>query len=173
MPMTWTPRIDRALAVAARLHEGRYRKGDPTPYVYHPIAVALIVSDFTDSEDVVVAALLHDVLEDVPPETYSAEDMTAEFGVEVTALVQGVSEPKVAGAPKRPWQERKEGYLRRLAGEQAVDGDHAAGRGGAREVGDTGPGDRVEHVLDPATLRDLQDALDEVLDLFRSRLLSG
>lgn len=118
MPMTWTPRIDRALAVAARLHEGQYRKGDPTPYVYHPIAVALIVSDFTESEDVVVAALLHDVLEDVPPGTYSAEDMAAEFGAEVTALVQGVSEPKVAGAPKRPWQERKEGYLRRLAGEQ-------------------------------------------------------
>lgn len=115
MPITWTPTIDRALAVAARAHEGQTRKDDPTPYIAHPVAVAMIVSDFTADEDVVVAAILHDVLEDVPPSVYSADDMTAEFGTRVTDLVRGVSEEKTAGEEQRPWRERKEGYLETLA----------------------------------------------------------
>ena len=99
---------------AARAHEGQYRKDEPTPYIAHPVAVAMIVSDFTKDEDVVVAAILHDVLEDVPPEQYSAQDMTAEFGERVTELVRGVSEEKTAGQEQAPWRERKEGYLRTL-----------------------------------------------------------
>lgn len=115
MPLTWTPTVDRALAVAARCHAGQSRKDDPTPYIAHPVAVALIVSDYTDDEDVAVAALLHDVLEDVPPAVYSAEDMTAEFGARVTGIVRGVSEDKTAGETPPPWRERKEGYVSRLA----------------------------------------------------------
>ena len=114
MPMTWTPTIDRALAVAARCHAGQTRKDDPTPYIAHPVAVAMIVSDFTDDQDVVVAALLHDVLEDVPPSVYSGEDMTAEFGERVTELVRGVSEDKIAGEETPPWRVRKDGYLATL-----------------------------------------------------------
>ena len=115
MSLTWTPTRARALAVAARCHAGQTRKDDPTPYIAHPVAVALIVSDFTDDEDVAVAALLHDVLEDVPPSVYSADDMTAEFGERVTELVRGVSEEKTAGVQTPPWRVRKEGYLARLA----------------------------------------------------------
>ncbi|MGX1767075.1 HD domain-containing protein [Dietzia sp. NPDC055343] len=115
MPLTWTPTVDRALAVAARCHAGQTRKDDPTPYIAHPVAVAMIVSDFTTDEDVVVAALLHDVLEDVPPSVYSAADMTAEFGERVTEMVRGVSEEKTAGQQTPPWRVRKEGYLAQLA----------------------------------------------------------
>lgn len=115
MAMTWTPRIDRALAVAALAHEGQTRKGSPTPYIAHPVAVALLVAEFTADEDVLVAALLHDVLEDVLPSVYDAEKMTAEFGQRVTALVRGVSEDKTAGERQAPWRQRKEGYLARLA----------------------------------------------------------
>ncbi|EYT64736.1 hypothetical protein H483_0103700 [Dietzia sp. UCD-THP] len=115
MPLTWTPTIDRALAVAARCHAGQTRKDDPTPYIAHPVAVAMIVSDFTDDPDVAVAALLHDVLEDVPPSVYSADDMTAEFGARVTGIVRGVSEDKTAGETTPPWRVRKEGYLAALA----------------------------------------------------------
>lgn len=115
MRIAWTPTIDRALAVAARCHAGQTRKDDPTPYIAHPVAVAMIVSDFTDDEDVVVAALLHDVLEDVPPSVFSADDMTAGFGPRVTELVRGVSEAKTAGEETPPWRVRKEGYLARLA----------------------------------------------------------
>lgn len=115
MPLTWTPTVDRALAVAARCHAGQTRKDDPTPYIAHPVAVAMIVSEFTTDEDVVVAALLHDVLEDVPPSLYSAADMTAEFGERVTEMVRGVSEEKTAGQETPPWRVRKEGYLAQLA----------------------------------------------------------
>ncbi len=115
MPLTWTPTVDRALTVAARCHAGQTRKVDQTPYIAHPVAVAVIVSDFTTDEDVVVAALLHDVLEDVPPSVYSAADMTAEFGERVTGLVRGVSEDKTAGHQTPPWRVRKEGYLAQLA----------------------------------------------------------
>ena len=115
MPLTWTPTVDRALAVAARCHAGQTRKDDPTPYIAPPVAVAMIVSDFTEDEDVVVAALLHDVLEDVPPSVYSAADMTADFGERVTEMVRGVSEEKTAGQETPPWRVRKEGYLAQLA----------------------------------------------------------
>lgn len=115
MAMTWTPTIDRALAVAAFCHAGQTRKDGPTPYIAHPVAVAMIVSDFTEDQDVVAAALLHDVLEDVPPSVYSAEDMTAEFGERVTEMVRGVSEEKTAGQATPPWRIRKEGYLATLA----------------------------------------------------------
>lgn len=114
MPMTWTPTIDRALAVAARCHAGQTRKDEPTPYIAHPVAVAMIVSDFTEDQDVVVAALLHDILEDVPPSVYAAEDMSAEFGERVTEMVRGVSEEKTAGEETPPWRIRKEGYLAAL-----------------------------------------------------------
>lgn len=115
MPLTWTPTIDRALAVAARCHAGQTRKDSPTPYIAHPVAVAMIVSDFTEDQDVVAAALLHDVLEDVPPSVYSADDMTAEFGERVTEMVRGVSEEKTAGEETPPWRIRKDGYLAQLA----------------------------------------------------------
>jgi (p)ppGpp synthase/HD superfamily hydrolase len=119
MSLSWTPTVDRALAVAARCHAGQTRKDDPTPYIAHPVAVAMIVSDFTTDEDVVVAALLHDVLEDVPPSVYSASDMTAEFGERVTDMVRGVSEDKTAGEVRPPWRVRKEGYLAKLADDSA------------------------------------------------------
>lgn len=86
-----------------------------TPYIAHPVAVAMIVSDFTDDPNVAVAALLHDVLEDVPPSIYSADDMTADFGDRVSELVRGVSEEKTAGEVTPPWRVRKERYLTALA----------------------------------------------------------
>lgn len=115
MPLTWSPTIDRALAVAALCHAGQTRKDGPTPYIAHPVAVAMIVSDFTEDQDVMAAALLHDVLEDVPPSVYSAGDMVAEFGERVTEMVRGVSEAKTAGEETPPWRVRKEGYLAQLA----------------------------------------------------------
>lgn len=114
MALTWTPRIDRALQQAARAHEGQRRKSGAAPYISHPVAVALLVAEVTDDEDVIVAALLHDVLEDVAPEIYGAQDIRTDFGTRVLELVRGVSEDKTAGQPQAPWLERKQGYLARL-----------------------------------------------------------
>ncbi|MFC4755838.1 HD domain-containing protein [Dietzia aurantiaca] len=192
MPLTWTPTVDRALAVAARCHAGQTRKDDPTPYIAHPVAVAMIVSDFTTDEDVVVAALLHDVLEDVPPSVYSAADMTAEFGERVTEMVRGVSEEKTAGQQTPPWRVRKEGYLAQLADDSpecllisAADKIHnlrsmvaAHGRLGDEMWGlfNAGPDEKLwfygaiadtvcQRLGDCAASRELRRAVDEVATL--------
>lgn len=113
--MTLTPKINQAIATAARLHEGQYRKDDGAPFVCHPYAVLVILSEYTDDEDILAAGLLHDVLEDVSE--YQESDMRADFGDRVTDIVKGVTEPKNqdrAPEDKLTWQEQKEQYLETL-----------------------------------------------------------
>lgn len=58
------PRHSKALALAARAHEGQVRKGTSIPDITHPVAVAALVAQYGGDEDQQIAALLHDVLED-------------------------------------------------------------------------------------------------------------
>lgn len=79
--------LQRAYNTAERLHEGVMRKsGDP--YVTHPLAVATIAAEIGMDTTTLVAALLHDTVEDTD---YSVEQLTAEFGEEVARLVDGVT----------------------------------------------------------------------------------
>lgn len=121
--MNLTPQIEKAIKTAARLHKGQYRKvvgedGEELPYVSHLYSVAWILAEYTDDEDVIIAGLLHDVLEDVKPSVYDEEDMKEEFGERVTRIVKEVSEDKDGTITKEEaedtWQERKEGYLNGL-----------------------------------------------------------
>jgi RelA/SpoT family (p)ppGpp synthetase len=82
-----TPKIQKALDFAIKAHEGQKRKSGED-YVIHPILVATITSYFNDNEDVVVAAILHDVVEDTPYTIYYIKD---EFGEEVANLVEGLT----------------------------------------------------------------------------------
>ena len=111
--MLFTPKIQKAVIRSAILHQNQKRKGTPIPYIIHPYSVALILSDYIDDEDIIVAGLLHDVLEDVP--NYSGDDMKKEFGEKVYKIVKEVSEdkdPNDKGENKKiTWQKRKEGYL--------------------------------------------------------------
>lgn len=109
-----TPRFTKAINLAARAHEGQYRKGTPIPYITHPVAVAGLVAQFGGDEDQQIAGLLHDVLEDGGPQ-YAAE-IEREFGVRVLTIVEGCTDgvPDATGQ-KRPWAERKQGYLAHLA----------------------------------------------------------
>ncbi len=119
--MKLTPKIQKAINIATKLHQGQMRKAGELPYIVHPFSVAWILSEYTDDEDVIAAAFLHDVLEDVPG--YYAEDMTRDFGERVTKIVQGVSEDKDPNTEEEaPWLERKEKYLIRLnaAGDESV-----------------------------------------------------
>src|SRR5205823_4319607 len=59
-----TDRFDHALIYATYVHGGQTRKGTSTPYVAHLLAVASTVLEYGGSEDVVIAALLHDAVED-------------------------------------------------------------------------------------------------------------
>lgn len=79
--------ISRAYDTAERLHEGVQRKsGDP--YITHPLAVATICAEIGMDTTTIMAALLHDTVEDTE---YSLEDLTNDFGPEVARLVDGVT----------------------------------------------------------------------------------
>lgn len=80
-------RIIHAYEVAERLHRGVNRKSGE-PYITHPVAVATILAELGLDEDTLVAALLHDTVEDTP---YTVEELSAEFGPTVALLVDGVT----------------------------------------------------------------------------------
>lgn len=105
----FTARLGRAIA---RLLEGPAepgRKGDPPrPAVVHAVTVGLILSRYTDDEDVILAGLLLGAL-DAPPAT--PEALEAEFGPRVSQMIRDVAEP----FRDLPWSTRTARYLRRLA----------------------------------------------------------
>lgn len=115
--MKLTPLIQKAIDAAARLHRKQSRKNDKTlPYVCHPFSVACLVSEYTSKPEVIAAALLHDVPEDVVG--YTHDDLLKDFGPEVASLVKAVSEDKdpASEIDKRiTWMDRKKGYLENLA----------------------------------------------------------
>ena len=79
--------IERAYEVAAYWHREQKRKsGDP--YITHPLAVATILAELGMNTDTIVAALLHDTVEDTP---YTLVELRGEFGEDVAALVDGVT----------------------------------------------------------------------------------
>jgi len=82
-----TPKINKALDFAIKAHEGQKRKSGED-YVIHPILVAVITSYFNDNEDVITAAILHDIVEDT---NYTIWYIKDEFGREVANLVEGLT----------------------------------------------------------------------------------
>jgi len=79
--------VEQAYVVAERAHRGQVRKsGDP--YITHPVAVATILAELGMTPSTLVAALLHDTVEDTD---YSLDQLRAEFGPEVAMLVDGVT----------------------------------------------------------------------------------
>jgi GTP pyrophosphokinase len=79
--------IERAYETAARMHAGQSRNsGDP--YITHPLAVATILAELGMPHDVIGAALLHDTVEDT---TYTIDELRADFGDDIAALVDGVT----------------------------------------------------------------------------------
>ena len=104
-----TTRLEEAMRFAAKAHGGQMRKASNTPYFEHVAAVALILDRMGFAEDVVVAGLLHDVVEDTAT---SFEDVAARFGNCVSALVRSCSEVKTdVEGNKRPWIDRKRDHL--------------------------------------------------------------
>lgn len=110
-----SPRLVRAFRAAARAHAGQLRKGTDIPYIEHPCAVMYVASRQSlpeeIREDVLIACLLHDVVEDAP-EVLPADRLRAEFGERVWRFVSEVT--KDDSLPS--WQDRAEHYLARLEG---------------------------------------------------------
>ena len=136
MTVGYSRHFDRALVLAALVHEGVPRKGTAIPYIIHPVHVATILLRHGHGETLAIAGVLHDVLEDIEYENgrlqlairsaFSAASLPerivdagtfrdafqtfiqAEFTPEVLELVRQVTEPKNVGDVPRSWHERKE-----------------------------------------------------------------
>ncbi|MEF3194014.1 MAG: RelA/SpoT family protein, partial [Halothiobacillaceae bacterium] len=80
-------RVAQAYVFAAQAHEGQLRVSGE-PYITHPVAVACILAGLRLDEKTIIAALLHDVIEDTPT---ARDQIAAEYGDEVAHLVDGVS----------------------------------------------------------------------------------
>jgi (p)ppGpp synthase/HD superfamily hydrolase len=111
--MKLTDRFESALRFAAKSHDGQLRKGSRTPYISHPMAVAALVMEYGGTEDQVIGALLHDVMEDCGV-TFARIERS--YGTKVARIVEDCSDCHAApGSAKPPWAERKRAYLSHLA----------------------------------------------------------
>lgn len=110
---TFSRNLDKALHFAARAHASQVRKGSDIPYITHPVAVAWLLNDVGESEEVVIAALLHDTVEDTAT---TLQDVEEHFGHDVATLVAAVTERKTdSTGQERSWLERKKEQLAHLA----------------------------------------------------------
>lgn len=112
--MSALDRVEEAVRMAFRLHAGQTRRGSGVAYVYHPLAVAGLVAESGGDEDQVIAAVLHDTVEDAGGAPV-LEEIRLRFGEDVARLVDGCSDTDET--PKPPWRPRKEAFLSRLRGE--------------------------------------------------------
>jgi len=87
LPAAQIERVLQAFHIGARAHDGQLRKSGE-PYITHPVAVAGILAELGLDAETIIAAILHDTLEDTE---LSREELTAEFGEVVTELVDGVT----------------------------------------------------------------------------------
>jgi (p)ppGpp synthase/HD superfamily hydrolase len=179
-----SPRLARALDIARIVHQGAVRKGTEIPYIQHPVAVARILEDHGYGEDLVVAGLLHDTVEDAkygdpgfqqrlsdaagrgrlpaPADAWAfrsafLEFMPAEFGRTVFDLVMAVTETKNDGRPPRDWLERKKEQLNRLTAASPAEAALKAA-------------DALHNI--ECTLTDLRELGLTVLDRFRGGALT-
>ncbi len=105
------PRFLRAFSFAAEKHAGQTRKASTIPYIAHLMGVTSLVLEFGGDEDMAIAALLHDVVEDCGGAPMLKE-VQKKFGPRVAKIVDGCTDSDTE--PKPPWRERKEFYLRHL-----------------------------------------------------------
>lgn len=105
-------KFNEAVVFAAEKHDGQYRKITNQPYIFHCMEVAQIVSEMTYDEDVMIAALLHDTVEDTKT---TLDELEYKFGPKVMRLVSYETEDKRKGQNKSDtWKIRKEESLLEL-----------------------------------------------------------
>jgi (p)ppGpp synthase/HD superfamily hydrolase len=139
----YSARYEAALVLAIRAHRAQLRKGSDIPYASHPIHVSVILLRHGYHEDLAVAGLLHDVVED---QDVSIGSIGEEFGPVVAEIVSAVTEKKSEGGAKRPWEVRKQEALAHMregslsvAALKAADVLHNS-HSFAAQLRETGPG---------------------------------
>ena len=98
------------------------RKKTGIPYMAHVMSVCALALENGADEDVAIAALLHDAVEDSEDGEATHQVIDEQFGDRVARIVMACSDAvAVPGKPKPDWRERKETYLRQLADEADSD----------------------------------------------------
>ena len=116
-PIKLGPRFRKAFLFAAEKHAGQARKASTVPYIAHLMGVASTVLEFGGDEDMAIAGLLHDVVEDCGGEPMLKE-VRRRFGSRVAKIVDGCTD--AYGSPKPPWHDRKERYIKHLKNADAA-----------------------------------------------------
>lgn len=105
--MIYTAKIQQAIRFSIKTHEvyqKQKRKGKDVPYITHPFIVELILARARASEDVIVAGILHDTIEDsIGEKKVTRQMLEQQFGTSVADLVESVTETR----KDLPWAERK------------------------------------------------------------------
>jgi (p)ppGpp synthase/HD superfamily hydrolase len=100
--------IDRAITIASLAHSGQKRKADGSPYIAHPMRVAMMLARHRFSDAVVAAACVHDVLEDTD---YGEKRLKSELGVKVVSIVKAVTNDD-----SLEWKAKKLRYIASVKG---------------------------------------------------------
>jgi (p)ppGpp synthase/HD superfamily hydrolase len=116
----YSDRLNHAFAFAAKHHDRQVRKGTRLPYITHPANVAIILARYGQPDDVVIAGILHDVVEDCVRENWTQEMLEErigeKFGADVLETVLMVTHRKLDDdGNEMDKQERNADYLTRLA----------------------------------------------------------
>lgn len=110
--MVYSYAIEQAIRAASVLHKDQVQDGRiPYPYITHLFAMAMILTDYTDDERIVVAALLHAVLEKTD---YTATEIDDDFGEEVQRIVLSISKTPLEGTERTHTAVQTEEYLKRI-----------------------------------------------------------
>jgi (p)ppGpp synthase/HD superfamily hydrolase len=147
----FSSKFRQAMQYAARVHAKQIRKKTNRPYIGHLMSVAAIVIEYGGDEEMAIAALLHDAVEDqggLP----RLREIRKKFGKRVARIVDGCTDSY--SQPKPPWLERKRAYVARVS----------------REPLDTllvSAGDKLSNVRE--TLRDLRAQGDSVFERFAGK----
>lgn len=145
-------KLKKAIEFARNAHAGALRKGSKDPYIVHPFEVCCIASSATDDVDVLITALLHDVVEDTD---HGIDEIVELFGERVAGFVSDESEDKMDNLPKSlSWLIRKENFIEHL--------DHAP-----IESQTVCMSDKVSNLR--AMARDYKDKGDSMWEIFHQR----
>jgi (p)ppGpp synthase/HD superfamily hydrolase len=147
----FSSRFIAALGYAARLHARQVRKRTERPYIGHLLGVTSIVIEYGGDEEMAIAALLHDAVEDQGGEPRLRE-IRSKFGKRVAHIVDGCTDSYAE--PKPPWMERKRVYVARVAGESA-------------EVRMVSAADKLSNARE--TLHDIRVHGDSIFDRFAGK----
>ena len=111
--------LDNAIVFATKAHAGQVRKMKSIPYILHPMEVCAIVGTMSNNEELLAAAMLHDVVEDCG---VTPEELEQNFGPRVKELVMMETEKKFPNLTlEQSWQERKSNSIEELRASTDLD----------------------------------------------------